>query len=124
MHSSLATIALPLASCPVTTRRTWRAIAILLPQCSAGMSRHGISATVAIRSGEIRCLSDCVPVASMPRFIVKNWLGGGAHGAPDLLGRRGQIARRAADRGQGVIDRIHDGGDRADRARLADALDP
>src|SRR6476660_7028103 len=106
MRSSLATIAFPLASCPVTTRRTCRAIAILLPQCSAGMSRHGISATVAIRSGEIRCLSDCVPVASMPRFIVKNSLGGGVERAPDLLGGRGEIDRRGAERGEGVVDRI------------------
>src|SRR3979411_2478751 len=101
MRSSLATIALPVASCPVTPRRPRTAIPNLLLHGGAGRSRHGVCATVTIRSGEIRCLSDCVPVASMPRFIVKNWLGGGVERAPDLLGRRGQIDRRTADRSEG-----------------------
>src|SRR6266851_8194213 len=84
IRSSLATIALPLESCPVTMRRTSSVMALLL------FKPHSTS-----------CLSDR---------------------APQFFGRRRQRDWRGADRGEGVVDRVHHRRDRADRAGFADAL--
>src|SRR3981189_2920173 len=118
MRSSLATIALPLGSCPVTTGRTSKVIAVPPSERSPWHLGHGDHPFPRYSLFVRLCL--CVFCAA----VVRNWLGRGADRAPEFLGGGGQSDGRRADCRECVVDRVHDRRDRANPAGLAHPLAP